>query len=183
MPVDIIVFAAIAVFLVLKLKSVLGTRPETDDDVQPVPRRAEAPIIDHEPSKPFRAPEGVDAATAEHLHDIAQADPQFDAAEFLNGAKAAFDIIVAAYRSGDAAALKPLVSDQLYNDFTATMGASVPPQRLLSARLHAAKLGGAMAYVTVAFTTEGNAAQNLWTFSRDTRNTDPNWTLIETKTA
>lgn len=218
MHLDILIFAAIAVFLILRLRSVLGTR--TGDERQrpnpfveqntPAPQAMVAPPRAATSNIPFQPPADVDAETAEGLSEIAGADPAFTTGDFMSGAKAAFEMIVTAYNKGDRATLKPLVSPKLYADFDAVIAdrekqgliAETVIHRIASARIKSAKLGGAMAYITVSYDVEqtffvrdaqsrvvaGNpdsrtTVSNIWTFSRDTRSADPNWTLIETATA
>ncbi len=139
---------------------------------------------------------------SEGLKDIAAADPGFDAAHFMSGAEYAFGLIVDSYAKGDRAALKPLLSPKLYADFDRGISArqsadaspaGVPSLRSVkSARIVAAHLGGTMAYITVEYhvaqasLTDASEQENLadiWTFTRDTRSSDPNWILIETRTA
>jgi predicted lipid-binding transport protein (Tim44 family) len=142
------------------------------------------------------------------LQEIAGADARFELSTFMTGAKAAFAMIVQAYNKGDLAALKPLLSPKLYGDFAngiakrqeAGETAETIIHRIKAARITEAHLGGAMAYATVRYTVEETAftrdragavisgspdrivdVEDVWTFMRDTRSKDPNWTLIETQ--
>ena len=120
---DIILFAMVAVFLVLRLRSVLGRRtgnerrrdlfvrrprpaPETAPDKVPALGRtghgAAANPGDRLPRLPIRSPHGVNR--------IRRADPSFDPTQFLDGARVAFEMIVTAFAAGDKAALQPLLS-------------------------------------------------------------------------
>lgn len=142
------------------------------------------------------------------LEDIAQADRYFDVTSFVGGARYAFEIIVTAYARGELETLKDLLSPKLYNDFKAGVEARLSAgqtteiiiHRIKKAQIIEAHLGGTMAYVTVDFDVEqttvtrdsgGNvldgdpdrvfSVEDIWTFTRDTRSSDPNWTLIETR--
>lgn len=142
------------------------------------------------------------------LSEIAAADPQFEVNSFVAGAKYAFEMIVTAYARGDTQTLKPLLSPKLYADFHAGIKAreaqnhtyEVTIHRIKQARIVEAHLGGTMAYITVDFDVEETAftkdaagqvvdgspdrifsVEDVWTFTRDTRTTDPNWILIETR--
>ncbi len=144
------------------------------------------------------------------LGEIAAADSSFEVNSFMQGARYAFEIIVTAYNRGDADTLKPLLSPKLYGDFVAGIRAreaaghtsEVIIHRIKSARITEAHLGGTMAYVTVSFEVEETAVTrdaagqvvsgnpdhiltllDVWTLTRDTRHHDPNWILIETRTA
>lgn len=159
-----------------------------------------AKIIDVEANKDGRIDTG--------LAEIAAADASFDLASFIGGAKAAFEIVVTAYNNGDKGTLKSLLSPKLFKDFERGIDAraaaghatEVTLHRIKAARVIEAHLGGTMAYVTVDFDVEettvtrdagGNvvdgdpdrifSVEDIWTFSRDVRSGDPNWTLIETR--
>lgn len=228
MYVDILIFAAIAGFLVYRLMSVLGTRtgaererrnPFAPTDKVP-PAAAPGKVIDMPPAAP-RAPlpllnagqlidpaANVDGRIETGLTEIAAADPTFELNSFISGARMAFEMIVTAYNRGDLATLKPLLSPKLYNDFAAGVKAreaaghtsEVIIHRISQARIAEAHLGGTMAYITVDFDVEettvtrdssgavvdGNpdrifSVEDIWTFTRDVRSRDPNWTLIETR--
>lgn len=142
------------------------------------------------------------------LSEIYAADPQFEVNSFMGGAKYAFEMIVTAYARGDLLALQPLLSPKLYADFSAGIKAreqagqtyEVTIHRIKQARIVEAHLGGTMAYITVDFDVEETAytrdregkivegnpdrifsVEDVWTFTRDTRTSDPNWILIETR--
>jgi len=142
------------------------------------------------------------------LQDIAAADPYFDLNTFLQGARYAFDMIVTAYAKGDLDALKSLLSPKLYKDFAGGVAArqaeghtsEITIHRVKSSRLTDAHMGGPIAYITVDFEVDETTVtrdasgqiidghpdnifniRDIWTFMRDTRSTDPNWVLIETK--
>ncbi len=136
--VDIILFAMIAAFLVLRLRSVLGRhkddgrpppRPEADplaqptnmgdDTVIPLPERMRRPRPENpfddqplaEPAGPLEA--GVAAMRAH--------DPRFDLKEFIGGARAAFEMIVQGFAEGDRKTLKELLSTEVYDNFDGAM--------------------------------------------------------------
>lgn len=142
------------------------------------------------------------------LSEISAADPHFEVNSFVGGAKYAFEMIVTAYARGDIAALEPLLSPKLYADFLSGIKArealghtyEVSIQRIKQARIVEAHLGGTMAYITVDFDVDETAftkdregkvvdgspdrifsVEDVWTFTRDTRTSDPNWILIETR--
>src|SRR5712691_6782185 len=120
---DIILFAMVAGFLVLRLRSVLGRRTGQERQHDPLLRRAEAPA-DNSGDKvvslgsrnaTVRPPVDTEPpadAVAAGLERIRGADPGFDPAEFLQGGRGAFEIIVAAFAAGDKVKLRPLLSDE-----------------------------------------------------------------------
>ena len=138
------------------------------------------------------------------LEEIAAADPAFELENFMSGARYAFETIVSAYGAGDRDSLKSLLSPKLYTDFEAGImereeQGSLPKtekSHIKAIHIVEAHQGGTMAYITVNYdvehtTTSDNKddtdkisnVNDLWTFTRDIRSSDPNWILIETRTA
>ena len=142
------------------------------------------------------------------LTRIRDVDPHFDLKEFLSGARLAFEMIVDSYAAGDKAALRPLLADQVFRGFARAIDERVAIEQSLDTQLLAvsepevieADLVDDAARVTLKFESEQvnvirdrdgtvvegdpQTAENivdLWTFERDTRSGDPNWTLIETR--
>jgi predicted lipid-binding transport protein (Tim44 family) len=214
---DIILFAMIAGFLVLRLRSVLGRRTGNE-------RRRDGFIGARSPVSERAATAGEPAkgatvvplaatpmdAVAQGLDRVRGADPSFDRAHFVAGARAAFEIIVSAFARGDKAALRPLLSDEVYRPFMVTIDDRVGAQetfetrilRLVSLDITAAAVIGQTARITVRFVSQqinvtraadgsivdGDPEHSVertdyWTFTRDTRSTDPNWVLAATSSA
>ncbi len=125
MPFDIytIIFVALAVFIFLRLRSVLGqrtgrerppydpysardaVRPSTNDNVVALPGRGgEGPSKPPEPAEPVERWKGIaeaGSAVALGLDAIVREDRTFDAKQFIGGARAAYEMIVTAYAEGD----------------------------------------------------------------------------------
>jgi predicted lipid-binding transport protein (Tim44 family) len=141
-----IIFLALAVFIFLRLRSVLGQRtgrerppydpysardavrsPATDKVVTLPPRPAEA-----QPSRPVEAaPAAADrwkdvaesgSSVATGLDAIAGADPSFDVKHFITGARAAYEMIVTAFAEGDRRQLRSLLSREVFDGFDAAIG-------------------------------------------------------------
>jgi predicted lipid-binding transport protein (Tim44 family) len=171
-----------------------------------MPERAPAPPPAEEPA----AAGAQDGTVKAGVAAIRRADPGFDPDYFLQGARAAFGMIVEAYAKGDKAALRPLLADEVFAQFASAIDARQRAGHVLStelvatrgAELAAAALVGTRARVTVRFTSEqinvtrdaggevveGDPRQietiiDVWTFERDTRSRDPNWQLVETGAA
>jgi len=141
-----IIFLALAVFIFLRLRSVLGqrtgrerppydpysarepVRPATDNVVA-LPNRASETVPPKVPSEPPSAGErwkdlaAPGSAVAAGLDAVAAADPQFDAQHFIAGARAAYEMIVNAYAQGDRRMLKDLLSREVYDGFEAAIDA------------------------------------------------------------
>src|SRR5438105_1598217 len=135
-----IIFLALAVFIFLRLRSVLGQRTgrerppydpysardalrtPTTDKVVTLPRPAEAappPVVDAAAPAADRWKDLAEpgSAAAAGLDAIVAQDPSFDAKHFLTGARAAYEMIVTAYAQGDRRALKGLLSREVYDGF------------------------------------------------------------------
>src|SRR5712691_3297358 len=215
---DIILFAMVAAFLVLRLRSVLGRRTGNEPRHDPVLRRAEAPaenIADKVVSlgsrsaavRPPVATAPPADAVAEGLEGIAGTDPGFDATQFLDGARAAFEMIVSAFAAGDKARLRPLLSDEVYTPFSAAIDERATAGETLETRIVGLKrhdiveagLTGRIARITVEFVSDqinvrrahdGSVVDgdpdhpiektDFWSFARDTGSADPNWMLEAT---
>jgi predicted lipid-binding transport protein (Tim44 family) len=145
---DIVLFAMVAVFLVLRLRSVLGRRTGNERPPDALVRRAE-PARDKvgESVVPFgnrTAPPLLVTATpadavAVGIERIRSGDPGFDPSQFLEGARSAFDMIVDAFAAGDKARLRPLLSDEVYKPFTAAIDERTAAGETLETRVLAMK--------------------------------------------
>jgi predicted lipid-binding transport protein (Tim44 family) len=136
-----IIFLALAVFIFLRLRSVLGqrtgrerppydpysrepARPATEK-VVPLPNRAaEAavpkPLDTAEPVEPGARWKGIaepGSAVATGLDALVASDPSFDPKHFLTGARAAYEMIVTAFAEGDRRSLRNLLSREVYDGF------------------------------------------------------------------
>ncbi|MBK1661261.1 Tim44/TimA family putative adaptor protein [Paracraurococcus ruber] len=130
-PIDLILFAMVAAFLVLRLRSVLGRRTGFERPPAPEPRAAGfdprgrtmdgvAEEVRPAPPKPGGARQVLpDPRTppGQALGRIAAADRSFDPAGFLAGAEGAFRMIVGAFAAGDRQTLRALLSDATYAGF------------------------------------------------------------------
>jgi predicted lipid-binding transport protein (Tim44 family) len=128
---------------------------------------------------------------------IVRADPGFDIAHFMSGARAAYELIVGAFAKGDKEALKSLLTPKVFDAYAAAIAkrqASGEPGpelvRLKSADLADASLQDGAARLTVKFEAEladgphgiRDAHEN-WTFERPVRSSDPNWRLARVTAA
>ncbi len=128
-PIDLILFGMIAAFLVLRLRSILGRRQGFERPAQPRPlgpdlkmrtpaAEARGPIIDAvaEPPTARILPDPASPAGIA-LAEMRRTEPGFDPARFLDGAEAAFRLIVGAFAAGQRDVLRPLLSEETYAAF------------------------------------------------------------------
>lgn len=119
--IELLVLAGIAVFLILRLKNVLGTREgfEQPPVQAPAPQRRsrDFEVIDGGPDLDIADhTEGMpDAADA--LAKMKRAEPSFNVSEFLQGARGAYEMILMGFERGDLAEIKPFLSDDVYATF------------------------------------------------------------------
>ena len=215
MIIEIVILAMIAAFLGLRLYSVLGRRAEHEEE--PVPTRfdrseggnAPRPVASPAAEAPRAQREIVGFAPAieQGLREISAADRRFDLLTFLEGAKAAYAMILEAYWRGDRDELRELCDDDVYQSFAAAIDAREAAGEALDNRLvrieetavHSAVLDGRIARIAVRFTADiatvtrdkdGNViagslddaveSHDVWTFARDVNASGPDWLLDET---
>lgn len=213
--IEIVILAMIAAFLGLRLYSVLGRRAEHEEE--PVPTRFERSDTGNAPRAvtppAAEAPRGNReisgfAPAIEHgLRDISSADRRFDLLTFLEGAKAAYGMVLEAFWRGDKDELKLLCDDDVYQSFAAAIDEREAAGETLDNRLiriedtlvHSARLDGHTARIAVAFVADiatvvrdkdgvvvagslddAIESRDVWTFSRDVNSADPDWLLDET---
>lgn len=226
-----IIFLALAVFIFAKLRSVLGTRtgherppfdpysgetpkpatlpdkpasiPNRNEETSPVARDAEreAPAADR-----WAGIAAPGSAVAAGLDAIANADRSFDARNFLEGAKAAYEMIVMAFAEGDRKTLRNMLGKELFEEFASALNAREAKGHKMESRfvsldkaeIKNAVLAGNEARITIDFlaqlvsatrdkdgnVVEGSAdaltdVEDLWMFARDVKSSDPNWKLVE----
>lgn len=179
-----IIFLALAVFIFLRLRSVLGQRtgrerPPYDpyaardarapasEKVVPLPGRpAPEPVVrpaeSAEPSDRWKGIAASGSTIAAGLDSISAADRNFDAQHFIAGARAAYESIVGAFASGDRRTLKGLLSREVYDGFEAAIrererkGETVENRfvSLDTAEITGAELRGNTAQVTIRFVSQ-----------------------------
>src|SRR6185369_8188935 len=210
----IVILALVALFIGLRLYSVLGER--TGHEQQPILKPADSDArVEPRPEQPAAAPpttsEAGDLAylplAGPGVRAILAADAAFDVARFLEGAKAAYRVILEAFWKGDLDSVRGHIDDHVFETFTSAVkqrskdGLSLD-NRLITieqAVISEAALERDVAIVTVRFEADiaavtrnaqgavvagslSDAVQtrDLWTFRRDISSRDPNWLLIET---
>ena len=210
----IIILALVALFIGLRLYSVLGER--TGHEQQPILRPADPEaVVEPRVTQPsVLQPSSTDAGDLAYLptagpgvRALLAADPTFDVAKFLEGAKSAYHMVLDAFWKGDAKALRPYVDDHVFETFSSAIEQREKDGLILDNRLvnveqtliTAATVDRDIAVVTVRFEADiaavtrnkerevvagslSDAVQtrDLWTFRRQIGARDPNWLLIET---
>jgi len=121
--IQLLVLAGVAVFLILKLRAVLGTREGFENPAAPadegrarLPRR-DFEVIEGGPDRDIvdHVPDG--SAAAKSLAAMKLAEPAFSVSEFLNGARGAYEMILIAFEKGDLASIRSFLSDDVHATF------------------------------------------------------------------
>jgi predicted lipid-binding transport protein (Tim44 family) len=212
----IVIFAMIALFLGVRLYAVLGKRTGHEPPLSRPPEdlvRERKPVAQIEDARDavVVVPEEQHAPGADAgIRAIAAADRNFNAADFIDGAKQAYQMILEAFWASKEEDFKPFVSEDVRAAFAEaiadrTTAGHVLDNRMVSierAVISDAKLSGSVAEITVRFdadiaavtrdTSGGVIAGSLsdavpthdaWVFTRDLRSRDPNWILTDTDEA
>jgi predicted lipid-binding transport protein (Tim44 family) len=230
-----LLFLVLAVVIFIRLRNVLGRRtgnerPPYDPYAAPDAKRAEAnePVVALPRGRAGRAPvealgpsmEDIEKRLGRHaakdsplgqsLAELMRADPGFDPGQFLDGAKAAYDMIVTAFAQGDEAELSQLLGPDVFEGFQRAIREREERGEKLESSLVGidkadiieAEVKNRTAYVTVKFVSElisvtrdaeGEVVEgdpkkvrevtDIWTFAREVASRNPNWKLVATETA
>lgn len=200
----ILIFGGVAAFVIYRLFSALGTRTgheqrrdlETGQRVSEGAPAAEAGVRQR-PVSPAAEP-------------LRAADPSFDEKAFLDGARAAYEMIVEAFTAGDLKSIRRFVNESVYEAFRMAVSdresrGLVPELKFVgtdSAAIVSSDVKGGVMTVTADFTSnqvrvtrgrdgevvEGDPnridlVRDRWTFTRKAASNDPNWILVATGAA
>ena len=186
---DIIIFAAIAGFIIYRLRSVLGKRTgfqKTTTDHKPSFNKKE----EDQGSK--KIPSLLDNQT--ELENVYKKVSNFDHKQFLDGAKKAFEIIITAFNNGDKKTLKNLVSKDVYDAFEKAIdqksnNPSAQFYSLIVDSVESAKVEKSTISISINFVSEqmlnddeGKIIKNkdTWTFEKPVNSSSPIWILTQT---
>ena len=223
-----LVFGLLAIFVVWKLRSVLGTRTgEEQSNLEMYRRKSEPPAeaadnILRYPGKSADMAEpasddlraawlqipGIEKNVLPGLEAVVQADKSFEPRSFIDGAKSAYEMIIMSFAAGNRAALRDLLSKDVYDSFVAAIsdrearGDTVDTTFVSIDRavMEDAHLRDSTAQITMRFQSklitatrskdgkivDGNPDKvvdmiDVWTFARETSSRDPNWRLVATE--
>ena len=184
---DILIFAAIAGFIIYRLRSVLGKRTGFQKNIS-------------EP-KPQETKKQEDVQEIQSLMDnetkleaVYKKVNNFNHREFLDGAKKAFEIIISSFNNGDKKTLKNLVSKDVYSAFEKAIDEKTnnPESQFYSLIIEGiadAKVENNTISISVNFISEqmlnndeGSIVKNkdTWTFEKPVNSSNPIWILTQT---
>ena len=233
-----LLFLVLAVVIFIRLRNVLGRRtgnerppydpyttpdakragpPEANEPVVVLPRgrsarapvEASGPAMAHIEAKLERHA-AKDSPLGQSLTALMRADPGFDPGQFLDGAKAAYEMIVMAFAQGDEAMLEELLGPDVNDGFQRAIRERESRGEKLESNLVGidkadiieAEVKNRTAYVTIKFVSElisvtrdadGDVIEgdpkkvrevtDIWTFAREVASKNPNWKLVATEAA
>ncbi|MDB5668823.1 MAG: Tim44 protein [Alphaproteobacteria bacterium] len=214
MTVEIVLLAMVALFVGLRLYAVLGQR--TGHEQQPVTRteptaKPEPAVAANDPPSATE-PVGIslDKRSTDAMRLLVSADAAFDTGQFLEGAQAAYRMILEAFWRGDRAVLADLVGADVRTAFEEAIAERETSGHIVDNRLIAieravienAQVENRIATIEVRFDayiasiarnaegevvagslTDAIATRDVWTFRRNLSSGDPNWLLVETDEA
>jgi predicted lipid-binding transport protein (Tim44 family) len=184
---DIIIFAAIAIFIIYRLRSVLGKRTgfqKNTNKKEHTKKDSETHIINTPQLK----------ENEKKLENVYIKIPSFDHKAFLEGAKKAFEVIISAFNKGDKSTLKNLVAKNVYNAFETAIdsGSNNPNSQFYSlviqgvddAKVHNGKITIAVNFISeqIMGDNEEEVIKNkdTWVFERPEKSSNTAWILIST---
>ncbi|MGB7244562.1 MAG: Tim44/TimA family putative adaptor protein [Sulfitobacter sp.] len=120
--IQLLVLAAIAVFLILRLKNVLGTREgfEKPPAIGPAGKPANGrdfEVIQGGPDLDITDHVDADSDAAKALAAMKRLEPSFNVSDFLQGARGAYEMIVVGYEKGDLSDIQPFLAEDIYETF------------------------------------------------------------------
>ena len=119
--IQLLVLAGIAVFLILRLRSVLGTRegfekpPATQ--MPEKPSRPDFEVIEGGPDRDITDHVPEDSPMAEDFAAMKRVEPSFSVSEFMGGARGAYEMIVMGFERGELSALEPYLAEDVFQTF------------------------------------------------------------------
>lgn len=204
----LLIFIALAGFIAYRLYTVLGSRTGHEQR-----REAEAVKRSATPAEPrieaSSGPTPVKAAgpISPAAEPLRAADPAFDEAGFIAGAKGAYEMIVEAFAGGDLKSIRRYLGQSVYDAFKAALAdretrglaqelkfVGIDHARILSSEAKDGELYALVEFASnqVRVTRDKDAAiiegdpsridlvKDRWTFSRRLASNDPNWILVAT---
>ena len=227
-----LIFIVLAVFVAWRLRSVLGQKtgneqppfdpmarrdaplrpgnaaPEQDNVVRLPGPNGKAPAVEVPAAERWKGIAEPGTPIARGLDEVVRLEPSFDGPTFLEGAKAAYEMIVTAFAQGDRKTLKDLLSKEVYEGFERAItererkGEKVETTfvSIDKAEISGVEINGKTGQIVVRFLSklitatrdasgavvDGNPdvvadVTDVWTFARALGSRDPNWQLVATE--
>ena len=199
---DILIFGVIAVFLILRLRNILGTK--TDANNQDINKRETSKNFSN--IVPFK--EKRENGDLKEIEKILKADPQFQVDEFLAGSKTFFKMVLESFANGNVDNIAPYLKTSVLKSFKSAINERIKEKETEIIELNSIKKNEIRSVgitkisikISVFFETlqvralmnkdskviDGDKDNEIlvkdeWVFERKINSDNPNWVLIETK--
>ena len=186
---DIIIFAAIAVFLVFRLRNVLGKRTGFEKSERP---KVDSSTNQKGKNKHKNIPNLEDNFS--ELKKAYEALDDFDHKGFIEGAKRAFETIINAFNKGDKKTLKTLITPEVFKSFEEAIDSkninpeyqfySLSIEKIESVLIKDGVVSICIKFVSEQFKNNDESTvvkkQDMWTFEKQINTKNPNWLLSST---
>jgi len=199
---DILIFGVIAIFLILRLKNILGTKTDINDQN----------VNNKETSKnfsniiPLKA--NKNSGLSSDIEKILKADPQFQVDDFLSGSKTFFKMVLESFANGNVDNIAPYLKPSVLKSFKSAINERIKEKETEIIELNSIKKNEIRSVgitkisikISVFFETlqvralmnkdskviDGDKDNEIlvkdeWVFERKINSDNPNWVLIETK--
>ena len=208
--IDILIFSLIAIFLIMRLKSILGSKDgfeKNDNETKDFLKRDQTNSKDDilQKNKNF-VPKKV-SFSGKGLKSVEKADENFKQTDFKKGAVGAYKLILQSFADGDLSQLKKLLSFEMFENFSESIrnrnndgeDLVIKINKIINTKLLDGFVEDDVSSVTVRFETnqtrilydkngkkinkesvENEKVVDVWTFEKETFSSDPNWKLVET---
>ena len=199
---DILIFGVIAVFLILRLKNILGTK--TDANNQDINNRETSKNFSN--IVPFK--EKKENGDFKEIEKILKVDPQFQVDDFLSGSKTFFKMVLESFANGNVENIAPYLKTSVLKSFKIAINERIKEKETEIIELNSIKkneirsvsLTKTSIKISVFFETlqvralmnkdskviDGDRDNEIlvkdeWVFERKIKSDNPNWVLVETK--
>ena len=205
--IQLLVLAGIAVFLIIKLRAVLGTRDGFEPTAAAPTARTAGPVVIDGALDEDITDHAPDEASRDALAAMKGLEPSFNVTEFLKGARGAYEMILTAYDKADIEGIRAFIGPEVEAGFDAniaerkarelTVASTFMGIRELALTEATFDRASGRAEISIRFTgeviravknaegqvIEGNATtiqrqREVWAFSRLMGTGDPNWQLV-----
>ena len=198
---DILIFGVIAIFLIFRLKNILGTKTDFEDNGL------------KEKKQPKQYSNIVSLKTNKNnsnkeIDKIIKADSDFDVVNFLNGSKTFFEMVLKSFVSGNLDNVKDFIKPSVLKSFKGAIDErnkenetlildliSVEKNKIVSSVITKSSIKINVVFETLQITAlmdknekiiDGDTDKKIlvkdeWIFEKKIKDQNPNWTLIETK--
>ena len=203
---DILIFAIIAVFLIFRLKNILGTKTGFEDSNSNKDKRETnlGNVVSFDTKKPTKKNDSLD----KEILKIKKTDEKFDQIQFIDGSKTFFKMVLEAFVKGNLDNVKEFIKPSVLKNFNLVIKERNKESETLIINLKAinkteilsSEISKTALKISVVFESSQIKAlkdkndkiidgdlnkeilvKDIWVFERKINNLNPNWTLIETK--